>query len=89
MLRNRIKVLLSGVLGNALEFYDFSLFGIFSTTLAMYFFPGDNQLIGTLKTLAIFSIGFLIRPLGSIFFGYIGDRYGRKRALSLSIFIMG
>lgn len=88
-MQQRTRIIISGIAGNALEFYDFSLFGIFATTLASHFFSGSNQFLDLLNTLVIFSIGFLIRPLGAIFFGYIGDQYGRKRALTLSIFLMG
>ena len=80
-----IRVLLASVLGNALEFYDFALFGIFSAMFAKLFFAEQDQFSGILSSLCIFAAGLLMRPLGSIFFGHFGDKIGRKKALSYSI----
>ena len=82
------KILLSAIIGNGLEFYDFALFGAFSVTFSKLFFAGDH-LTSLLSTLSIFAVAFFVRPLGSIFFGYLGDRFGRKQALSYSIIFMG
>jgi len=82
------KALVSAILGNGLEFYDFALFGAFSVILSRVFFTGDKT-IALISTLSIFAIAFFVRPLGSILFGYIGDRFGRKKALSSSIIFMG
>lgn len=82
------KVLLSAIVGNGLEFYDFALFGAFSVTFSRVFFAEDS-FSSLIKTLALFALAFFVRPLGSIIFGYLGDRYGRKKALSFSIVLMG
>lgn len=82
------KVLLSAIIGNGLEFYDFALFGAFSVTFSTLFFSEDS-VSSLVKTLSIFALAFFVRPLGSIFFGYLGDRFGRKKALSYSIVFMG
>jgi MHS family proline/betaine transporter-like MFS transporter len=87
MLRKR-KVLFSGMLGNILEFYDFTLYGVFSVIISQTFFPNSDPLSSLLSTYAAFAVGFLARPLGAIFFGHIGDRYGRKVALSYSVLFM-
>lgn len=82
------KVILAAVIGNILEFYDFILFGFLAPTLASLFFPTTSKIASLLSILAIFAVGFFIRPLGGVIFGHIGDKYGRKQALSLSIFLM-
>lgn len=82
------KLVLSAMLGNGLEFYDFALFGVFSVHFSLLFFP-EGDMTALLKSLSIFAVGFLSRPLGSFFFGYFGDSYGRKKALAFSIILMG
>ncbi len=82
------KIILSATIGHGLEFYDFALVGAFSVIFSELFFTGD-KLTSLLGTLSIFAAAFFVRPLGSIFFGYVGDRLGRKQALSYSIVFMG
>lgn len=82
------KIVLSAIIGNGLEFYDFALFGAFSVTFSQLFFTGD-KISSLLSTLSLFAVAFFVRPLGSIFFGYVGDVFGRKRALGYSIIFMG
>jgi len=74
------------LMGNFLEILEFSLYGIFAKTFSDIFFEGVAN--GFLYSLIIFSSGFLARPLGGILFGYIGDVYGRRKALILSILLM-
>jgi MHS family proline/betaine transporter-like MFS transporter len=88
LLRTNKKVILSAIIGNGLEFYDFALFGAFSVAFSNLFFTGD-KITSLISTLSIFAVAFFVRPLGSIFFGYLGDKYGRKKALSYSIIFMG
>jgi MHS family proline/betaine transporter-like MFS transporter len=71
--------------GNLLEWYDFGIYGYFALVLSKQFFAGGASL---LLTFATFGVGFLARPLGAVVFGHIGDRYGRQRALLLSVFGM-
>jgi MHS family proline/betaine transporter-like MFS transporter len=68
--------------GNLLEWYDFGIYGYFALVLSKEFFPGGAAL---LLTFATFGVGFLARPLGGLVFGHIGDRYGRRRALLISV----
>ncbi|MCB1149730.1 MAG: MFS transporter, partial [Chlamydiia bacterium] len=82
------KVIIASSLGNLIEWYDFTLYIYLSTTLAALFFPEQSQTAGLLMTFAVFALGFLVRPLGGAFFGYLGDRFGRKNALSVSILMM-
>ncbi len=86
MLKNRI--IIPALLGNILEFYDFSLFGAMAVLLGKLFFPDTTPYGEVLYAFSAFSAGFLARPLGALLFGYIGDRYGRKQALSLSLILM-
>lgn len=80
------KVLVGGMVGNALEWYDYALYAQFAPILAMHFFP-DSE-IKEILTFAVFAAGFIVRPLGGIVFGAIGDRMGRKLALILGIVTM-
>jgi len=82
------KALLAGVAGTALQWYDFALFGYFAPIIATTYFPNDNRFSSLLSVFGVFAVGYLLAPLGSLFFGYIGDRYGRKRALTLSVLAM-
>lgn len=78
----------AGVAGNMMEWYDFAIFGYFSDTIAELFFPeqsGDNALV---ESFLVFGTGFLMRPIGGVVLGYIGDKFGRKASLEHSIFIM-
>lgn len=82
------KVVISGMVGNALEWYDYALYGHFAAIISMQFFPSDDPFNSMLATFGVFAAGFLTRPLGAVLFGYIGDRYGRKISLAVSILLM-
>lgn len=82
------SILMSCMIGNALEWYDFIIYGYFSVILGAVFFPASNPTTQILASWGIFWTGFLARPLGSIIFGHIGDKISRKYALTLSIFLM-
>lgn len=77
------------LIGNALEFYDFTLCGVFIATLGKNFFPSGNDFAALLGGIFAFSAAFWTRPLGALLFGYIGDKYGRKQALTFSVLLMG
>lgn len=87
-LRGKRKVLAAGVVGNLIEWYDFALFGYFAPILSSLFFPNENAIAALLQTYSVFAAGFVMRPLGSVVFGYIGDRIGRREALFLSVILM-
>lgn len=80
--------LFAGVAGTILQWYDFSLFGFLAPIIAKTFFGGENSFIALLNTFVVFAVGYLLSPLGAVFFGYIGDRHGRKVALTWSILLM-
>jgi MFS transporter, MHS family, proline/betaine transporter len=84
----RRAALVAGVIGNVLEWYDFAVYAYFVPVISRLFFPTDNKVISLLSTLAVFGVGFVMRPVGSIVFGIIGDRLGRRSALSAVIFLM-
>lgn len=76
------------IIGNALEYYDFMLYGFFAVILAPLFFPSDIPGMSLIISMASYGVGFLARPLGGIVFGHLGDRNGRKDTLSLSILLV-
>lgn len=85
---NMRRVVISSVAGNALEYYDMLVYGFFASTIAQNFFPKQDKLAGIASTFAIFFLGYLVRPLGALFFGRMGDNFGRKPALITSIWLM-
>lgn len=82
------KVIISGIIGNALEWYDFALYGHFVAIISRLYFPHSDAFVSLLVAFGAFAAGFFMRPLGAVLFGYIGDRFGRQAALSLSILLM-
>ncbi|WP_422935845.1 MFS transporter [Sinomonas sp. P47F7] len=75
-------------LGNALEWYDWMVFGLLSAFIGPNFFPDRDPLSATLNTLAVFAVGFAFRPLGGVLLGVFADRIGRRRIMLLSIMLM-
>lgn len=82
------SIIIPGLIGNILEWYDFALYGYFASILSPLFFPSSNPVLSLLMTFSIFAIGFIMRPIGAIIFGHYGDRFGRKKALSSAILLM-
>ncbi|WP_420180355.1 MFS transporter [Paenarthrobacter sp. TA1.8] len=82
------KGLLGLGLGNALEWYDWMVFGLLSAFIGPNFFPNTDPLSATLNALAVFAVGFAFRPLGGILLGTLADRIGRRRVMLLSIMLM-
>ncbi len=85
---NRSNHVIAGAFGNILEWYDFAVFGFLAPAMANQFFPAHDSLAGLIRVYGVFAAGYLMRPLGGMIFGHIGDRMGRKRALELSILMM-
>lgn len=79
------NVVAAVVIGNALEFYDFLIYGIFAVYIGKAFFPSDGAYVSLLYAVAVFGVGFLTRPLGGVLIGAYADRVGRKPALMLTI----
>ncbi|MFZ4709488.1 MAG: MFS transporter, partial [Zwartia sp.] len=82
------KAIAVGAIGNILEWYDFAIYGYFATSIGRVFFPKADPVAQVLMAFGIFAIGFLMRPLGGIVIGYIGDRVSRQAALTVSIVAM-
>lgn len=75
-------------MGNFVEWFDYAAYGYLAAVIAVVFFPATDKTTGLLAAFAVFAISFIVRPIGGIVWGHIGDRYGRRNALSLSILIM-
>lgn len=82
------KPTLLTTLAAGLEYYDFILYALLAPTLAKTFFPADDPIFDEIKVYGLFAAGYLVRPLGGILFGLIGDRFGRRLALVASISLM-
>jgi MFS transporter, MHS family, proline/betaine transporter len=74
--------------GTFIEYYDFSVYGYVAATLSIVFFPSDNPTVSLLNTFLVFGSAFVVRPLGALFFGRLGDRAGRRVSLVASIGLM-
>jgi MFS family permease len=89
--RKRLRtVVAASLLGTTIEWYDFFLYAtaaslVFNTV----FFPDQSSFVGTLLSFATFAVGFVVRPIGGVVFGHIGDRIGRKKTLALTMVLMG
>lgn len=82
------KAIVAATLGTIVEYTDWVIYATFSSILARQFFPGDNNFTALLSVLAVFAVGFLMRPIGGAVLGVFADRYGRKKGLTLSILLM-
>jgi len=89
---NGLMQTVAGVMGNVLEWYDFALFGFFSDIIAQVFFPPSDNAAddhsNLIRSFAVYGGAFLMRPVGGLAIGYIGDKHGRKQALVISLFLM-
>ncbi|MCI3208631.1 MULTISPECIES: MFS transporter [Pandoraea] len=85
---SRGTVIAATTIGNALEFFDFTVFGFLTLTIGRLFFPTLTPYGQVLSTVATFGVGFIMRPLGGIAIGAYADRFGRKKAMTLTIFLM-
>jgi MHS family proline/betaine transporter-like MFS transporter len=80
--------LLAGFIGNVVEWYDFALYGYMASFLSKLFFPDKDHLASLLATYGVFAAGFIMRPLGSAVFGWLGDTIGRSRTMLISVMLM-
>lgn len=85
---NKIKLFVVSGIANVCEWYDYALFGLLVPIIAENFFPHVDPSKSLLWAFLVFGIGYVMRPLGGIFFGIIGDKYGRKYALSIALMCM-
>ena len=82
------QVITGASIGNAVEWFDFAIYGFLATYIAAHFFPAGNDTAALLSTFAIFAAAFFMRPLGGFVFGPLGDRIGRHRVLAIVILLM-
>lgn len=82
------KVTFSSFLGNFIEWFDYASYSYLATVIALVFFPDTDRTVAVMSTFAVFALSFLVRPIGAIFWGNMGDKKGRKWALSISILLM-
>jgi len=83
------RVIIAASVGNIIEWYDFYIFGSLAAILSVKFFEKSNPVAALLSTIALFTAGFLIRPLGAFLFGWMGDRIGRKYTFLVTLSGMG
>jgi len=83
------RVIVAAAVGNVIEWYDFYIFGSLAAVLSVKFFEQSHPVAALLSTIALFTAGFLIRPLGAFLFGWMGDRVGRKYTFLLTLTGMG
>ncbi len=88
MKKINLVALISILIGTVLEWYDFSLIASMAPIMSLLFFPSKEKIISLLVTYGVFASGFLMRPIGAMIFGHIGDKYGRNIALSMTIVLM-
>jgi len=81
----RKSIFLSAISGNVLEYYDFTVYAVFSMAIGKAFIPSDSEVVQVLMSLVVFAVGFITRPVGGIIFGYIADKYGRRVSLVTSM----
>lgn len=84
----RWRAVIAASIGNALEWFDFIVFGFFAGTIAGLFFPTGNDTVSLLLTFATFGVTFVVRPLGAIVLGTYADQHGRKAAFMVTIVLM-
>ena len=84
----RRRVVAASFVGNFVEWFDYAVYGYLATTIAIAFFPESDRQVALLSTFALFAVSFIVRPIGGFIWGSIGDRVGRRTALSWSILIM-
>lgn len=82
------KVVGSSFLGNFIEWFDYASYSYLATVIALVFFPSEDRTVAVMSTFGVFALSFLVRPIGALFWGNMGDKKGRKWALSISILLM-
>ncbi|HFD3845322.1 MULTISPECIES: MFS transporter [Serratia] len=83
------KVIVGASLGNGLEIFDFTVYSFFAAIIGKLYFPSDSAYGSLLMSVAVFGVGFIMRPLGSMVLGAYADRVGRKAAMLMTIVLMG
>src|SRR5215467_3935593 len=84
----RRRIVAAGMIGNTLEWYDFAIYGYFAAQIGRHFFPHEDAVAQLLSTFGVFAVGYLMRPIGGVIVGHIGDTFGRRAALTFSVTAM-
>jgi MFS transporter, MHS family, proline/betaine transporter len=82
------RVIAAGMIGNVLEWYDFAIYGYFAAAIGQHFFPHEDPVAQLLSAFGVFAVGYLMRPIGGALIGHVGDRFGRRAALTFSVAAM-
>ena len=82
------KVATASFLCNFIEWFDYATYTYFAVVISQVFFPSDNEAVALMNTFGVFALSFLLRPIGAVFWGNMGDKKGRKWALTVSVFMM-
>lgn len=85
---SRRRLIIAGTVGNIMEWYDFAVYGYFARVIGEHFFPSEDPTTSLIASFGAFAAGFLMRPIGGMLFGHVGDKIGRKAALTLSVLAM-
>jgi MHS family proline/betaine transporter-like MFS transporter len=85
---NQGKFTFPAVIGNVLEWYEFSLYGYFAHHISDVFFPEDSPTLAIIETFSVFALSYIVRPFGALLFGFFADRIGRTKILSVTIILM-
>ncbi len=83
------KLVTVACIGTVLEWAEFTFYAYIATKISLLFFPNMDHQSGVIAAFVVFAIGYLMRPLGAVLFGFLGDRFGRRSALQASIVLMG
>lgn len=86
--KNPVRVVAAGMIGNMLEWYDFAIYGYFAVAIGRNFFPHESAIAQLLAAFGVFAVGYLMRPVGGVIVGHIGDRLGRRAAMVFSVAAM-
>ncbi|MFE9245903.1 MFS transporter [Nocardiopsis sp. NPDC006938] len=86
--RTTRKAVVAAAIGNATEWYDFGVYSYLAVTIGLVFYPSQSSGVQLIATFTTFAAAFLVRPLGGMFFGPLGDRIGRKRVLAATMLLM-
>lgn len=88
LIRPKHKIIAAGIIGNVIEYYDFALIGFLAVMMGQLFFPSGDPFLSLLGSFGAFAAGMVMRPVGALVFGHIGDRIGRRFALMSSLALM-
>ena len=82
------RTIAAGTIGTILEWYDFGVYAFLATVLARHYFPAGDSAVSLIATFGVFASGYLMRPVGAVVLGHIGDRFGRRPALIVAVSVM-